>query len=78
MARLWWLPTLVILNLIVGLPLYERAAVAVDKSGVLKASDLVGKRVQDTDGKKLRDIKDYSSILRTVTLNMPSWILGAF
>ena len=29
-----------------------------DKSGVLKASDLIGMNVQGTDGKKLGDIKD--------------------
>ena len=29
-----------------------------DKSGVLKASDLIGKKVQNIDGKKLGDIKD--------------------
>lgn len=29
-----------------------------DASGVLKASDLIGKKVQDTDGKKLGSIKD--------------------
>ena len=29
-----------------------------DKSGVLKASDLIGKRVQSTDGKKLGEVKD--------------------
>ena len=29
-----------------------------DKSGVLKASNLIGAKVQDTEGKKLGDIKD--------------------
>jgi len=29
-----------------------------DKSGVLKASNLIGKRVQSTEGKKLGDVKD--------------------
>ena len=38
----------------VGLPLSE----ARDKSGVLKASSLIGKRVQSTEGKKLGEIKD--------------------
>lgn len=33
-------------------------AQARDKSGVLKASDLIGMNVQGTDGKKLGDIKD--------------------
>jgi len=31
---------------------------AADKSTVMKASSLLGKKVQDTDGKKLGDIKD--------------------
>ena len=38
----------------IGLPCSE----ARDKSGLLKASSLIGKRVQSTDGKKLGDIKD--------------------
>ena len=29
-----------------------------DKSGLLKASNLIGKRVQSTEGKKLGDVKD--------------------
>jgi sporulation protein YlmC with PRC-barrel domain len=33
-------------------------AEARDKSGVLKASDLIGMKVEGTDGKKLGDIKD--------------------
>ena len=33
-------------------------AQARDKSGVLKASDLIGMKVEGTDGKKLGDIKD--------------------
>jgi sporulation protein YlmC with PRC-barrel domain len=33
-------------------------AAARDKSGVLKASDLIGMKVEGTDGKKLGDIKD--------------------
>lgn len=36
-----------------GLPAHAR-----DKSGVLKASELIGMSVQGTDGKKLGDIKD--------------------
>ena len=36
-----------------GLPVQAR-----DKSGVLKASELIGMSVQGTDGKKLGDIKD--------------------
>jgi sporulation protein YlmC with PRC-barrel domain len=36
-----------------GLPVQAR-----DKSGVLKASELIGMTVQGTDGKKLGDIKD--------------------
>ena len=36
-----------------GLPAQAR-----DKSGVLKASELIGMSVQGTDGKKLGDIKD--------------------
>src|SRR5512132_2622078 len=38
----------------VGLPCSE----ARDKSGVLKASNLIGKRVQSTEGKKLGEVKD--------------------
>lgn len=34
------------------------ANAARDKSGVLKASNLIGAQVQDTEGKKLGDIKD--------------------
>jgi len=34
------------------------ASEARDKSGTLKASSLIGKKVQGTDGKKLGDIKD--------------------
>ena len=34
------------------------SADARDKSGVLKASDLIGMKVQGTDGKNLGDIKD--------------------
>ena len=37
---------------------FSLPAHARDKSGVLKASDLIGKNVQGTDGKKLGDIKD--------------------
>lgn len=32
-----------------------------DKSGVLKASDLIGMNVQGTDGNKLEDIKDLNA-----------------
>jgi len=41
------------LVLALGLPADAR-----DKSGVLKASDLIGMKVQGTDGKNLGDIKD--------------------
>ena len=37
---------------------FSLPAQARDKSGVLKASDLIGMNVQGTDGKKLGDIKD--------------------
>ena len=37
---------------------FSLPAQAGDKSGVLKASDLIGMNVQGTDGKKLGDIKD--------------------
>jgi sporulation protein YlmC with PRC-barrel domain len=37
---------------------FSLPAQARDKSGVLKASDLIGMTVQGTDGKKLGDIKD--------------------
>ena len=37
---------------------FSLPAHARDKSGVLKASDLIGMNVQGTDGKKLGDIKD--------------------
>lgn len=36
----------------------DPAIAARDKSGVLKASNLIGAKVQDTEGKKLGDIKD--------------------
>ncbi|HJU06743.1 MAG TPA: PRC-barrel domain-containing protein [Nitrospiraceae bacterium] len=55
MTRLW-LPSLIALVFFAASPMPD--AVARDKSGVLKASDLIGKRVQDTEGKKLGDIKD--------------------
>jgi sporulation protein YlmC with PRC-barrel domain len=37
---------------------FSLSAQARDKSGVLKASDLIGMNVQGTDGKNLGDIKD--------------------
>lgn len=43
----------VFLLTVFGLPAQAR-----DKSGVLKASELIGMSVQGTDGKKLGDIKD--------------------
>lgn len=36
----------------------DLADAARDKSGVLKASDIIGKKVEDIEGKKLGDIKD--------------------
>src|SRR5690348_5094968 len=52
-----WIPLVALLALFTGsfgTPSYA----ARDKSGVLKASDLIGKKVEDTEGKKLGDIKD--------------------
>ena len=40
------------------LPWFDLPAQARDKSGVLKASELIGMSVQGTEGKKLGDIKD--------------------
>ena len=37
---------------------FSPSIAARDKSGVLKASNLIGAKVQDTEGKKLGDIKD--------------------
>ena len=47
---------LAILTILFGT--YFNLSEARDKSGVLKASSLIGKRVQDADGKKLGSIKD--------------------
>jgi len=44
--------------LIACLALSVQIAEARDKSGVMKVSNVVGMKVQDTDGKKLGDIKD--------------------
>ena len=44
-----------VVTLVIALSLSAQAR---DKSGVLKASDLIGMNVHGTDGKKLGDIKD--------------------
>jgi sporulation protein YlmC with PRC-barrel domain len=46
------------LALIACLALSVQIAQARDKSGVMKVSNVVGMKVQDTEGKKLGDIKD--------------------
>jgi sporulation protein YlmC with PRC-barrel domain len=46
------------LAVIACLALSVQIAEARDKSGVMKVSNVVGMKVQDTDGKKLGDIKD--------------------
>ena len=39
-------------------PLSDMSAQAADRSGVLKASDMIGMKVEDTEGKGLGDIRD--------------------
>ena len=51
-------PLLTCVVLIVTLMAFGLPAQARDKSGVLKASDLLGMNVEGVDGKKLGDIKD--------------------
>ena len=51
-------PLLTYAALIVALIAFGLPAEARDKSGVLKASDLLGMNVEGIDGKKLGDIKD--------------------
>ena len=53
MKRVAFGTLVLMLILALGLPADAR-----DKSGVLKASDLIGMKVQGTDGKNLGDIKD--------------------
>jgi sporulation protein YlmC with PRC-barrel domain len=48
--------SLAALAMVIGLCVPAEAAK--DKSGVLKASSLIGKKIESTDGKKLGDIKD--------------------
>lgn len=50
-----WMIVIIMTALTVTNPDFADAA---EKSSVMKASSLIGKKVQDTDGKKLGDIKD--------------------
>jgi sporulation protein YlmC with PRC-barrel domain len=51
---------------------------AKDKSGVLKASELIGMKVEGSDGKNLGKIRDLVIDPRMEISNTPCWISAGF